>query len=70
MTEPPSVAQSYLLRLWQANSAGKLVWRALLVTVQTGERRGFADVESLCAFLKAQTNGNASSDKRPLSTEP
>ena len=45
---------SYLLRLWQVDGAGSPIWRASLEDVHTGTRRGFADLESLFAFLKEQ----------------
>ena len=48
---------SYLLRLWQASVGGELVWRASLESPHTGECVGFADVESLFAFLNVQTKG-------------
>ena len=69
MTEAPAVAQSYLLRLWQASSAGKPVWRASLANIHTGERRGFADLASLVAFLEAQTGADARPADRLPSTE-
>ena len=43
--------QAYLLRLWLAGDDDAAVWRASLEDPRTGERRGFADVESLLAFL-------------------
>jgi len=46
---------SYLLRLWRVCSAGKHVWRASLETPGTGERRGFARLKELFAFLEAET---------------
>jgi len=46
---------SYLLRLWQIKSGGELVWRASLESPHTGERRGFASLEALFAFLRWQT---------------
>jgi hypothetical protein len=55
MTEPRRY-RAYLLRLWQAEGDdGRLVWRAALEDARTGERRGFADLSLLCAFLEAQT---------------
>jgi hypothetical protein len=45
---------SYLLRLWRS-SQSNAVWRASLESAQSGERRGFADLESLFVFLEAQT---------------
>jgi hypothetical protein len=46
---------SYLLRLWQVQSEEGLVWRASLEHASTGERRGFAGLEDLCAFLEQET---------------
>jgi hypothetical protein len=42
---------SYLLRLWQAEHKGALVWRASLQSAYTGERWGFANMAELHAFL-------------------
>lgn len=47
--------QSYLLRVWREGE-GK-AWRAMLEHVASHERHGFADMESLCAFLCTQTKG-------------
>ncbi|HUT21077.1 MAG TPA: hypothetical protein VM366_18135 [Anaerolineae bacterium] len=46
---------SYLLRLWQAEHRGALVWRASLESVRTGERRGFANLAELHTFLDQET---------------
>jgi hypothetical protein len=46
---------SYLLRLWQAGSAGGKVWRASLESVQSGERLAFTSLEALFEYLLAQT---------------
>ena len=55
MTEPRRY-RAYLLRLWQAEGEdGRLVWRAALEDARTGERRRFADLARLCAFLEEQT---------------
>jgi len=51
--------RSYLLRLWQVGTADVPSWRASLESAQTGERRGFADLESLFAFLEQQTRSNS-----------
>jgi hypothetical protein len=45
---------AYLLRLWRSDSDDRSAWRASLEDPHTGERRGFADLESLFAFLKEQ----------------
>ena len=47
---------SYLLRLWQVESKGQLVWRASLEDSRTGERQGFASIDALLAFLREQTD--------------
>jgi hypothetical protein len=46
---------SYLLRLWQTESEGQLVWRASLESPQTGERTGFRNLDALFAFLRQQS---------------
>lgn len=46
---------SYLLRLWQTDHRGALVWRASLESAHTGERRGFASLVELYAFLDQET---------------
>lgn len=51
MTRPPP--QSYLLRLWREHPGAPL--RATLVPVATPEaQQHFADLDALCAFLRAQ----------------
>jgi hypothetical protein len=45
---------SYLLRLWRVTVAGRVCWRASLECPHTGERLGFADADSLWAFLSLQ----------------
>ena len=44
--------ESYLLRLWESDEAGQLIWRASLESTDTGERQGFADLVSLFAYLE------------------
>jgi hypothetical protein len=55
---------SYLLRLWQTESEGHMVWRASLESPQTGERRGFPTLDALFAFLRQQC-GEERSPNRP-----
>jgi hypothetical protein len=69
MAEEPQEYQSYLLRLWRTSSRGKPVWRASLESAQTGERRGFADLASLFAFLEQQTRNNGEHGSRPPANE-
>ena len=45
---------SYLLRLWQTRSEGKLIWRASLESPHTGERYGFATLGDLFEFLEKE----------------
>ena len=47
---------SYLLRLWRTESREKSLWHASLESASTGERRGFAGLEDLVAFLQEQTD--------------
>jgi len=42
---------SYLVRLWGEISQGQVVWRAAVESVQSGEQRQFATVESLFAWI-------------------
>ena len=42
---------SYLLRLWETSDGENDVWRASVERPGTGERRSFADVQALFAFL-------------------
>ena len=44
--------ESYLLRLWESDQVGELIWRASLESTDAGERHGFADLDSLCAYLE------------------
>jgi len=45
---------SYLLRLWQEQDEQTTLWRFSLDDPRTGERFGFADVETLLRFLNEQ----------------
>jgi hypothetical protein len=47
--------RSYLLRLYQAYSAGRVVWRASLEDPHTGTRLGFSSIRRLHEFLLDQT---------------
>ena len=46
---------AYLLRLWRITNDGNLVWRASVESPHTGERHGFADLQTLFAFLEEKT---------------
>lgn len=56
---------SYLLRLWQTKSKGKLVWRMSLEHPHTHERQGFASLEELCDFLAQEIGHVAQDDVSP-----
>ena len=56
---------AYLVRLWQVQDRGVFVWRASLEDAHTGERRGFASLEALLAFLQAQTGVSAAPREPP-----
>ena len=43
--------RSYLLRLWAEDTNGKSTWRISLENPFSGERRGFASLKDLCAYL-------------------
>ena len=47
---------SFLLRLWQAEGEGELVWRASLESPRTGDRWSFARLSELYAFLDEQVD--------------
>ena len=46
---------SYLMRMWRAPTDGDHAWRASLEEPLTQEVHGFKDLQSLFAFLLAQT---------------
>ena len=43
---------AYMLRIWQEERNGRPVWRASLETPGSGERRAFASLTELLAFLE------------------
>ena len=48
---------AYLVRFWDASTTGTSLWHASVEDPQTGQRRGFATLESLCAFFAEQLTG-------------
>ena len=46
---------AYMLRLWQVSSDRDPIWRASVESPHSGERRGFANLELLFAFLEEKT---------------
>jgi hypothetical protein len=58
---------SFLLRVWRAGDGEQPQWRASLEDIRTGERRGFASLEELCAFIQNLTGekaGNQQTQRR------
>ncbi len=49
---------SYLLRLWSVQNHEGRRWRCSLENVQTGERRAFASLEALYAFLSEKIDSS------------
>lgn len=53
---------SYLIRLWRTQSGEGRVWRACLEEPLTQEVYRFDDLQSLLAFLLAQTRQSVQAD--------
>jgi len=51
---------AFLVRLWQVDNHRHPIWRASIQDPHTGERLGFASLESLFAFLREQAGGDHS----------
>ena len=63
MDKQQTTSFSYLVRLWATGVAHQRVWRASLEDVQSGQRRGFANLEQLFVFLMEQTeHGDGAAD--------
>jgi hypothetical protein len=60
--------RAYLVRLWPVRSGGQRVWRASVEDAHSGERRAFADLAHLFAFLQEAALDNPSKfqDKEQL----
>jgi hypothetical protein len=56
---------AYMLRLWQVSSDREPIWRTSLESPHTGERHGFANLETLFAFLEEQTGGQLKRKEQP-----
>lgn len=52
MNQGAPIYFSYLLRIWRVTDGEQPVWRASLENPVSGERRGFATLEELFAFLR------------------
>ncbi len=67
--QPPSY-HSYLLRFWEERSEQPAVWRFSLEDPQTTRRYGFASLDALVEWLRAQIDRPASHDNVIGSHEP
>ncbi len=45
---------SYMLRLWETSNGERGIWRASLESPGSGQRQGFASLQSLIDFLEMQ----------------
>lgn len=54
-----------MLRLWETSNGEKQIWRASLESPGTGQRRGFANLQSLVDYLQAQIEGLGEEDSEP-----
>lgn len=54
---------SFLLRVWRAGDGEQPDWRASVEDIRTGERRGFASLEELFAFIQNLTGEKAGDQK-------
>ena len=57
--------RSYLLRLWQTTDGDRKVWRASLEQPGTEQRRGFAGLRELMAFLEQTVEEDTLPDDDP-----
>lgn len=52
MAEPGRPYLAYLVRLWRVSTERGTIWRASVESPHTAERRAFADMHQLLAFLE------------------
>lgn len=55
MSETLQEYRAYLIRIWSAMNAEGVIWRASITNVHTSESRGFASLDELFDYLRAQT---------------
>jgi hypothetical protein len=68
--EPPRY-RAYMLRIWEVRSehaAQPSTWRFSLEDPETGEKRGFPDLEALVRFLQAELGARGDEASQVLST--
>ncbi len=59
MNDEPDAYQTYALRLWRGRCQGRWQWRASIEAAGTGERRAFAGLNQLFAFLSDRCGDQA-----------
>jgi hypothetical protein len=69
MVERPGYL-AYMLRMWRVDTEEGIAWRASVESPHTGERQGFASLETLFAFLTEKTEGTPASSEDNRSIEP
>ncbi len=57
--------RAYLLRCWEERSQSVSVWRFSLEEVHTNQRRGFASLEGLRAYLEKEMADEAAGPPAP-----
>ncbi len=60
------LSASFLLRLWQVEANGDLVWRVSLESAQTGERWGFPNLDALFDLLRRWTASTTTGAGSPV----
>jgi hypothetical protein len=56
MSQDRSGYLSYLIRMWKSKTKRGWLWRGSLEDPGSGERRTFANLDHLIAFLRAQAD--------------
>jgi hypothetical protein len=55
MSETLQEYQAYLVRIWPVMNGEGVIWRASITNAHTSESRGFASLDELFDYLRAQT---------------
>lgn len=67
MATDKTIYQSYLLRLWLVDQDGAQAWRCSLEEALSGQRRTFANLDAMVAFIRAKTIQGTGFSKEELS---
>ena len=68
MSDEPDAYQSYVVRLWRVRHRGEWQWRVSLEGPSRGERKCFAGLEPLFAYLSEQCDRQAPPTGEALDT--